>query len=214
MLGDRMSGNQSQNRHSSDDQMPSRYRSQLLERLGDFRTPDGGFGALPSSKEGTAYHCFLAFGAYQDLGSMVPEAERIAGCLARCECSDGGYSNQPSAAPGAASTTPTTAAALTLLRQLNAEIPQRAGQWLVDRAREDGGFLATPHTPLPDLLSTATALHALAGLQIPTDKLKEPCMDFVDSLWTGRGFCGSWADEAPDVEYTFYGLLALGHLSL
>ena len=38
---------------------------------------------------------------------------------------------------------------------------------------------------------------------------------FLDSLWDARGgFHGHWADDHLDAEYTFYGLLALGHLSL
>jgi hypothetical protein len=36
----------------------------------------------------------------------------------------------------------------------------------------------------------------------------------VDSLWTGKGFCGNGDEEAPDAEYAFYAPLALGHLSL
>jgi hypothetical protein len=67
---------------------------------------------------------------------------------------------------------------------------------------------------MPDLLSTATALHALAGMQVDFSPHKNPCLDFVDTLWTGQAFCGHWADEVPDSEYTFYALLALGHLSL
>jgi hypothetical protein len=39
-------------------------------------------------------------------------------------------------------------------------------------------------------------------------------VDFVDTLWNGKGFCGSWADDTVDSEYTYYALLALGHLSL
>ena len=68
---------------------------------------------------------------------------------------------------------------------------------------------------MPDLLSTATALHALAGLHADIEPLKEPCLDFIDSLWTNRGtFYGTWDEETADVEYTYYALLALGHLSL
>ena len=71
-----------------------------------------------------------------------------------------------------------------------------------------------PHAPLPDLLSTATALHALTALQVPLDRVKEPCLDFIDTLWTNAGaFHGHWGDDAVDCEYTFYGLLALGHLT-
>ena len=50
---------------------------------------------------------------------------------------------------------------------------------------------------------------------MPIAGLREPCLDFVDSLWTNRGgFFGTWADDAVDCEYTYYALLALGHLSL
>ena len=107
-----------------------------------------------------------------------------------------------------------TAAAVTLMRYLNRDIPAAAGDWLLARAHPMGGFLAAPEAPMPDLLSTATALHALSGMHIDFDVLREPTLDFVDSLWTGRGFCGNWGDEIVDCEYTFYGLLALGHLSL
>jgi hypothetical protein len=45
--------------------------------------------------------------------------------------------------------------------------------------------------------------------------IRERCLDFVDSVWNAEGgFHGHWADDHLDAEYTFYGLLALGHLSL
>ena len=79
---------------------------------------------------------------------------------------------------------------------------------------EDRVF-ASPDAPVPDLLSTATALHALSSLHTPIDGIREACLDFVDSLWTSQGaFYGTWADDVPDCEYTFYGLLALGHLAV
>jgi hypothetical protein len=54
----------------------------------------------------------------------------------------------------------------------------------------------------------------VAGLQIPFDPIKEPCLDFLDSLWTNEGgFHGHWGDDHLDVEYTSYALLALGHLA-
>ena len=58
------------------------------------------------------------------------------------------------------------------------------------------------------------ALHALAGLHVEIDFLRESCLDFIDTLWTGQGFCGNWADDVVDSEYSYYGLLALGHLSV
>ena len=47
------------------------------------------------------------------------------------------------------------------------------------------------------------------------EHVREPCLDFIDTLWTSRGaFFGNWEDDVADVEYTYYALLALGHLSL
>jgi hypothetical protein len=65
------------------------------------------------------------------------------------------------------------------------------------------------------LLSTAVALHALSGLEVDCDKLKDSCLDFIDTLWVNEGsFYGHWQEDVLDTEYTFYGLLALGHLSV
>ena len=90
------------------------------------------------------------------------------------------------------------------------------GDWLLAQVSPQGGFLAVPGAPLPDLLSTATALHALACLErrLPSE-VHERCLDFIDTLWSADGgFHGHWADDYLDPEYTYYGLLALGHLSL
>jgi hypothetical protein len=89
------------------------------------------------------------------------------------------------------------------------------GDWLLARHHPQGGFVAAPEAPMPDMLSTATALHALAGMEVPLEAIREDCLDFIDTLWTNQGaFHGHWGDEYPDSEYTFYALLALGHLSL
>jgi prenyltransferase beta subunit len=106
-----------------------------------------------------------------------------------------------------------TAAAVAVLSNLGVPVSASIAQWLLDRAHPQGGFLATPDAPMPDLLSTATALHALAQLQAPLGPRLEACLDFVDSLWTNEGgFYGHWGDNQLDCEYAFYGLLALGHL--
>jgi prenyltransferase beta subunit len=87
-------------------------------------------------------------------------------------------------------------------------------EWLLARLQPAGGFLAVPEAPMPDLLSTATALHALAAAHASIGDHRDRTLDFVDSLWTGKAFCGSWADDDEDTEYTYYALLSLGHLSL
>ncbi|MCZ2340338.1 MAG: hypothetical protein LC104_00915 [Bacteroidales bacterium] len=184
----------------------------ILARIEAHRSADGGYAAEPGQADGTIYGCFVALGAYQDLGHTLPNPAGLVQCIERLRAEDGGYANQHDVPLGLV---PATAAAVTVLRQLDAPIPSGLADWLLSRCRPDGGFFATPVAPLPDLLSTATALHALAILKAALDTIREPCLDFLDTLWTSQGgFHGSWADDTLDCEYNYYGLLALGHLSV
>jgi len=76
-----------------------------------------------------------------------------------------------------------------------------------------GGFFAGRGTTLPDLLSTAVALYALQFSGADLSIIKSDCMGFVGSLYRNGGFYGNELDMEPDIEYTFYGLLALGALA-
>ncbi len=186
--------------------------SQILQRLETYRSPDGGYAVHADARHASVYACFLALGAYQDLRRPLPDSAALLDALRALRASDGGYANQPGDAHGI---TTVTAAAALLLRQLDGAVDPQLGMWLLDRCQTSGGFVATRGAPVPDLLSTATALHALAALHVPLGGVREACLDFVDSLWTNRGgFYGSWVDDAIDCEYTYYALLALGHLSL
>ena len=189
--------------------LDARTADRILQGIEANRCTNGGYGPMPGSPQGTAYHCFLALGAYQDLGRELPDPDGVCNCLDALQTGDGGYANERGLSVG---TTPATAAAVTLLRHLGRPVPPATGDWLAARRHERGGFLAMPQAPIPDLLSTATAVHALAGLGAHLETHKEPCLDFVDSLWTGRAFTGHWCDEVEDCEYTYYGLLTLGHL--
>jgi prenyltransferase beta subunit len=185
---------------------------QLLARIETHRSADGGYAQSPNAAHGSVYAAFLALGAYEDCGATLPQPERLAESIARLRARDGGYANHPGDAQGI---TTVTAAAALVLRRLEAPIDRHVGMWLLDRCQAGGGFLATPNAPVPDLLSTATALHALSALHVPLGGVQEPCLDFVDSLWTNRGgFYGTWMDDDVDCEYTYYALLALGHLTL
>ncbi len=192
-------------------EMTSNTARELADRLERYRTPEGGYHAAPAAEHGTAYHAFLALSAYQDLGHEPPAPERIAASLNALRSADGAFANEPGCEHGS---TPATAAAVTLIRHLGLSAPPGLATWLLSRCLQ-GGFFATPQAPVPDLLSTATALHALSSLGASVDSVRESCLDFIDSLWTSRGaFYGTWADDEPDCEYTFYGLLALGHLAV
>ena len=183
----------------------------ILGQIEEFRTPDGGYNQSFGASHGTAYAAFLAMGAYQDLGGGLPEPDRLFNSLQNLRAQDGGFANLPGAPAGI---TTATAAAVTLMRQMHRDPDPSLAEWLLSRCLPAGGFFAVPGAPIPDLLSTATALHALAGLHVPLSGLREPCLDFIDSLWTNRGgFYGHWSDDAIDTEYTYYGLLSLGHLT-
>jgi len=187
-------------------------QQEIAQRIEAYRSADGGYADNPGSERGTLYGCFLALGAYQDLALELPDRLAMLSCIERLRAADGGYANGDDMPVGL---TPSTAAAVTLLRQLERQAEPSVAEWLLSRSHPEGGFYATPMAPIPDLLSTATALHALAGMRADLTSVKEPCLDFIDSLWVNRGaFYGSWMDDELDCEYTYYGLLALGHLSL
>lgn len=216
-------------------------RREIARRLQSCRSHDGGFNPVPDSEFGTAYGCFLALGACQDLKVELPNSAGLAQCLGLLETHDGAWTNTAAALPGLSAahappdtappgqalprsalrashslrgSTNATAAAVSVLRNLSLPINRMTGDWLLARCHAQGGFLAAPDAPLPDLLSTATALHALAGLDVSFERAKEKCLDFIDTLWTNEGaFYGHWGDDDLDCEYTYYGMLALGHLS-
>lgn len=187
-------------------------RSRIIGRIEAYRTPDGGYHGTPGKSQGSAYGCLLAWGAYADLSMSLPDTAALMSCVLQLRTGDGGFANEPRLPFGS---TTATAAAVTLCRHLGECLPDNTGEWLLRQSHPSGGFLAAPGAPIPDLLSTAVALHALDALQVPVSQLKENCLDFVDSLWSaGGGFHGNWTDDHLDCEYTYYGLLALGHLSL
>lgn len=192
----------------------------MRPRIESFRAGDGGYHPEPGQEHGTAYGCFLALGACQDLGLELPHPTGLVKSLARLKVEGDAYTNYLLPHSGCElrariGSTNATAAAVAVLRHVGQPVSPATGQWLLEQCHPQGGFLAMPNAPLPDLLSTATALHALAGLGVPYAGLRETCLDFLDSLWTNEGaFHGHWCDDKTDLEYAFYGLLALGCLKL
>ncbi|MBW8036119.1 MAG: terpene cyclase/mutase family protein [Planctomycetes bacterium] len=159
----------------------------------------------------SAYGCFLALGAYQDLGLSISNPRGVVSCLDLLKTPDGGYTNERGISAGSV---PATAAAISVLHYLGEKVSDETVQWLLKCCSPEGGFFAMPKAPVADLLSTATAIHALSLAGAGIANLQEQCLDFVDTLWDGKGgFCSSIVDRTCDCEYTFYGLLALGHLS-
>jgi len=188
-------------------------REAMAGHLLRHRLPDGGFSTAAGASRGNVYGCFLALGACQDLGLDLRDFEAVGESVRSLQMPDGGYANEPAMTVSA---TPATAAAVCVLHDLQRAVPESALRWLGDRAGPLGGFTALPlpsDVAVPDLLSTATALHALALLgALPREK-RDKHLDYLDSLWSPQGgFRGHGADETVDCEYTYYGLLSLGNL--
>lgn len=184
----------------------------MLQRIEAYRAEDGGYATSPRIAHGSAYGAFLAMGTYADLERSMPSPQSLLQSVRALRAEDGSYGNQRGLPTGL---TTATAAAVSVQRHLGVEPDRDVGIWLLDRCHANGGFFASRSAPVPDLLSTATALHALSALHVPIGGLREPCLDFVDSLWTNRGgFFGTWADDDVDCEYTYYALVSLGHLSV
>ena len=185
----------------------------ILNCMRKYQAQDGGYNVTKDQKHGSAYANFLLLGAYQDLKMDMPDAIKSAIIynLRSLEAADGGYANMPNMPQGNVTA---SAAAIAVLHTWQIPLGNQLTMWLMNHCI-DGGFCNNLTFPVPDLLSTATALHSLAYLKANIEPIVEPGLDFVDSLWTNSGgFYGNWTDEILDCEYTFYGLLALGHLSL
>jgi hypothetical protein len=190
----------------------SELNRSVARQIEAYHCSKGGFGRTQAPERGTVYESFLAFLAYENLGREFPDPIQLPSCLESWRNPDGSYANESGMAMG---TTPVTAAAAVLLAQLGRPALVTTRDWLLARCDPRGGFRATPVTPRPDLLSTATALQALNAMGGAIEAIRLPCLDFVQGLWTDNGgFCGHGADDTPDCEYTFYGLLALGNLHL
>jgi len=192
------------------DGIDAQTRGGLLAGVERCRSADGGYGPVPGADRGSVYSCFLALGACQDLGADLPAPDGVLAWVASAATGDGGYANRP--VVPVAMTAPTSAAVV-LTRQLGAEAQQASADWLLARRDPGGGFRAGEVVSAPDLLSTAVALHALAALGADVGGARTACTRFVGGLWSDAGgFCAQPGDLTPDCEYTYYGLLALGHL--
>ena len=194
-----------------DDEPAPDVRAAILKRLEAFRSPDGGYHATRGADRGTVYAAFLTLGAYQDFDVPLPEPDGLVRSVRSLHIDGGGYANTPGMPEGSS---PATAAAIVLLTELRETVEPDDLHWLAVQRRDDGGWAPMPAAPVADLLSTATALHALAVAGASLDEARGPSRQFVESLWSDDGgFRGHWLDDHLDCEYTFYGLLALGHLA-
>jgi hypothetical protein len=183
----------------------------IAERLEAYAATEGGYHVGKGREWGSAYGCLLAAAAYEDLKLPLPRLVALQQCMEGLRTNDGAWNNERHLPLG---TAPATAAAISLYRRMGWPVPQECVAWLLQCFLPEGGCRAFPAAPMPDLLSTAVALHGLNGAGFDLRPLQESCLDYIDSLWSNEGgFHGNWTDHALDCEYTYYGLLALGHLA-
>lgn len=182
-------------------------RTALVNKLERFRCADGGYSQVGA--RGAIYESFLAWLIYQESGLEMPQREAFCRWLQSVNMSNG-FADDSGLGVG---TTTVTAAAVMLLKHHGMAIPAVVGDWILARHYPTGGFCVAVDTPAPDLLSTATALQALSAMSRSLGPERGACLEFVESLWAEEGgFCGGTDDPVADCEYTYYGLLALGHL--
>lgn len=98
---------------------------------------------------------------------------------------------------------------LAMQHQMGLQTDATDVEWLQKRQDETGGFYASEQAPIPDLLSTAVALFTLRLLEIHV----KDATPFIQAHGLDNGgFAPTLYDDYSDVEYVFYGLLALGSI--
>ena len=199
---------------SSEIEITDKFKTEVLNQLKYYTTEDGGYNTMRNVKNGNLYGCFLAMGLYEDLELTLPSQDKFIDFIQSLRREGGGYTNEKTFE---LSTTPATAAALVLLKHLDKKPSQSSFEWLLSQYHPSGGFCAIPSEErfkIADLLSTATSLYALSINDVSLKSIREQCLDYLDSLWKNEGgFAGNLFDTDLDCEYTYYGLLSLGHLS-
>jgi hypothetical protein len=84
--------------------------------------------------------------------------------------------------------------------------------WLRSRRSSEGGYVAAVGVQEPDLLSTGTVLYTLRSVyRADLSAEMEAIQSFTGGLWDeSGGFAAHPCDPIPDLEHTFYALVALG----
>ena len=165
------------------------------------------FSIVPNNDMQSPYSQFLWLSLMEDTRNRIKNKEEILGALERYRTPDGGYMNTIN---GKSASTNATVSALIIKGQLEGYKPCGDIDYLKDMQEKSGGFSAAEKSPIPDMLSTATSLLALNCYGV---KPKFPPENFIEAHWLDSGgFSATLLEDKSDIEYTFYGLLALGAL--
>lgn len=166
------------------------------------------FEGVPHQDIQSPYSQFIWLSLLEDTGNTGKFENNAMSALENYRTAHGGYKNTRD---GLTATTNATAAALSVKGQLEGYNRNEDLHFILDTQSESGGFPAAEASPMPDLLSTSTALFVLSCYGVQP---KFSTHDFLEAHWLDSGgFSATLLENRSDVEYTFYGLLALGALS-
>jgi Prenyltransferase and squalene oxidase repeat len=165
------------------------------------------FESVPHNDPRSPYSQYIWLSLLEDAGHSVKNKEVLLDSLTEYHLSSGGYANVRSSEMA---TTNATVAGLAISGVLENYKENEDITYLKGLQEETGGFSAAIGSPLPDLLSTATSLFMLKCYEVmPAYSAR----NFIEAHWLDTGgFSATLLEERSDVEYTFYGLLALGTL--
>jgi geranylgeranyl transferase type-2 subunit beta len=184
------------------------WRGAVADELESLRRADGGYAKSYEGAASSTYHTFLVLLARQLTGGALVDPQRMVEFILSQRRDDGGFVEiRPMRSSG---TNPTAAAigALKVLGQVDGEIAAGAvGFLLEDTWDDEGGFRANTRIPIPDVLSTFTALVTLADLGALAEVDRAVVQRWARSLEQSEGgFLAAAWDGLADVEYSFYGL--------
>ncbi|MDA3893633.1 MAG: hypothetical protein PF517_18360 [Salinivirgaceae bacterium] len=185
-----------------------KQHKELLLLLTKYEAKDGGFNHLEQGAEYCSiYANFLAYSLFEDFQFGKLWRRQIANSCQNLQLENGSFVNHPKSKQGIGST---SAAGLILQNKYLISV-KKSADWLKTLISQNGGFLAGEEVPVSDVLSTATSLLALNIVNESSTIINANAIEFANLHWdSSGGFFGSIADQIPDVEYTFYGLLTIG----
>lgn len=103
-------------------------------------------------------------------------------------------------------------AALMVARFYSGRSAEKIAAQVFSFYEEGKGFKSFPEATRSDMLSTAVALFALKYSGNDLRSIAPGCLGFIQENYDAGAFLSGDDDLTRDVEYTFYGLLALGAL--
>ncbi len=179
----------------------------ILGGLESLRAADGGYAKRAECPAGDLYLTFLAALCYDLFGLEMPRAQDFPAFLTERSAPDGGFARVKAVRHSGTNPTAAGIALLLLKRSANVERLKSAAQFLLGSRDVSGGWTAGARAPLPDLLSTYTALVSLESLKALDADSRSAARAFAESCeCVSGGFsAGPW-DPDIDVEYTYYGL--------